>query len=239
MNAAIDIGNTKCKIGFFENDALQSITDGIGLSKVAPLLSEEKTSRVIVSSVGADISQLVEELSVLHRVTVLTHKLSLPLTLDYHSKETLGTDRIAGVAGALHLYPQKNCLVIDVGTCITYDVITAAGVYVGGAISPGVELKLKSMNTFTARLPLIDKPEWTNLPGKDTRTSMVNGVLYGTLAEMEGMIDRFSKQFADLHVLLCGGGSNFFESNIKHHIFVRSELVLIGLNSILRHNEKI
>lgn len=239
MNAAIDIGNTQCKIGFFENDVLQSITGGIRLSEVAPLLSAKNPSRVIISSVGVDVSQLVEELSLFCTVAVLTHKLSLPLTLDYHSKETLGTDRIAGVAGALHLYPQKNCLVIDVGTCITYDVITADAVYVGGAISPGVDLKLKSMHTFTARLPLIDKPEWTDLPGKDTRTSMVNGVLYGTLAEMEGMIDRFSKQFADLHVLLCGGGSNFFESKLKHHIFVRSELVLIGLNSILRHNEKI
>jgi type III pantothenate kinase len=238
MNAAIDIGNTRCKIGFFENDSLIKLKTSVAFEAIVDALKEEEVSEVIVSSVGKDVNNLEKKLSEKYKIVKLTHLLPLPIFLDYISTDTLGTDRIAAVAGAFHLYRGKNCLVIDVGSCITYDIITSDGYYKGGAISPGVEMKLKSMHTFTARLPLIEHPEWVDLPGKDTKTSMTNGVLHGTLAEIEGMIDRFSGLLPDLQVIMCGGGSNFFESNIKHHIFVRSELVLIGLNSILRHNER-
>jgi type III pantothenate kinase len=238
MNAAIDIGNTRCKIGFFENDSLIKLKTSVAFEAIVDALKEEEVSEVIVSSVGKDVNNLEKKLSEKYKIVKLTHLLPLPIFLDYISTDTLGTDRIAAVAGAFHLYRGKNCLVIDVGSCITYDIITSDGYYKGGAISPGVEMKLKSMHTFTARLPLIEHPEWVDLPGKDTKTSMTNGVLHGTLAEIEGMIERFSGLLPDLQVIMCGGGSNFFESNIKHHIFVRSELVLIGLNSILRHNER-
>ncbi|MEQ8687434.1 MAG: type III pantothenate kinase [Imperialibacter sp.] len=238
MTAAIDIGNTRCKIGFFENDSLIKVKTSVAFEAIVGALKGEEVSEVIVSSVGKDVNNLEKELSEKYKVVKLTHLLPLPIFLDYSSTDTLGTDRIAAVAGAFHLYRGKNCLVIDVGSCITYDIITSDGCYKGGAISPGVEMKLKSMHTFTARLPLIEHPEWVDLPGKDTKTSMINGVLHGTLAEIEGMIERFSGLLPDLQVIMCGGGSNFFESNIKHHIFVRSELVLIGLNSILRHNER-
>ncbi|MEQ8418011.1 MAG: type III pantothenate kinase [Imperialibacter sp.] len=238
MTAAIDIGNTRCKIGFFENDSLIKLKTSVAFEAIVGALKGEEVSEVIVSSVGKDVNNLGKELSEKYKVVKLTHLLPLPIFLDYSSTDTLGTDRIAAVAGAFHLYRGKNCLVIDVGSCITYDIITSDGCYKGGAISPGVEMKLKSMHTFTARLPLIEHPEWVDLPGKDTKTSMINGVLHGTLAEIEGMIERFSGLLPDLQVIMCGGGSNFFESNIKHHIFVRSELVLIGLNSILRHNER-
>jgi type III pantothenate kinase len=238
MNAAIDIGNTRCKIGFFENDSLIKLKTSVAFEAIVDALKEEEVSEVIVSSVSKDVNNLEKKLSEKYKIVKLTHLLPLPIFLDYISTDTLGTDRIAAVAGAFHLYRGKNCLVIDVGSCITYDIITSDGYYKGGAISPGVEMKLKSMHTFTARLPLIEHPEWVDLPGKDTKTSMTNGVLHGTLAEIEGMIDRFSGLLPDLQVIMCGGGSNFFESNIKHHIFVRSELVLIGLNSILRHNER-
>ncbi|MEQ8531663.1 MAG: type III pantothenate kinase [Imperialibacter sp.] len=238
MTAAIDIGNTRCKIGFFENDSLIKLKTSVAFEAIVGALKGEEVSEVIVSSVGKDVNNLEKELSEKYKVVKLTHLLPLPIFLDYSSTDTLGTDRIAAVAGAFHLYRGNNCLVIDVGSCITYDIITSDGCYKGGAISPGVEMKLKSMHTFTARLPLIEHPEWVDLPGKDTKTSMINGVLHGTLAEIEGMIERFSGLLPDLQVIMCGGGSNFFESNIKHHIFVRSELVLIGLNSILRHNER-
>jgi type III pantothenate kinase len=238
MNATIDIGNTRCKIGFFENDRLARLETNILPEQAPDFLARDDVSSVIISSVGKDMSQLVEELGGRYRVILLAHTTPLPIVLDYESKETLGTDRIAAVAGAFHLYGGNNCLVIDVGSCITYDIITSEGFYKGGAISPGVEMKLKSMHTFTARLPLVQQPEWAELPGRDTKTSMTNGVLHGTLAEIEGMIEKFSCLFPDMQVIMCGGGSKFFESNIKHHIFVRSELVLVGLNSILRHNER-
>ncbi|MEQ8809762.1 MAG: type III pantothenate kinase, partial [Imperialibacter sp.] len=210
MTAAIDIGNTRCKIGFFENDSLIKVKTSVAFEAIVGALKGEEVSEVIVSSVGKDVNNLEKELSEKYKVVKLTHLLPLPIFLDYSSTDTLGTDRIAAVAGAFHLYRGKNCLVIDVGSCITYDIITSDGCYKGGAISPGVEMKLKSMHTFTARLPLIEHPEWVDLPGKDTKTSMINGVLHGTLAEIEGMIERFSGLLPDLQVIMCGGGSNFF-----------------------------
>lgn len=242
MTASVDIGNTSCKIGFFENDKLVKLATNVGLDQIVDTIGAEDVSAVVISSVGRKLDELVPDLAGKYKVVEISHTTPLPIRLDYASKETLGADRIAGAAGAFHLYKDKNCLVIDIGSCITYDVVTGDGTYKGGAISPGVEMKLKSMHTFTARLPLIQHPDWSapwpELPGKDTKTSMINGVLYGTLAEIEGMIERFSRLFPDLQVIVCGGGSKFFESNIKHHIFVRSELVLIGLNSILRHNDR-
>lgn len=238
LHAAIDVGNTRCKIGFFENDNLQKVLGNVPLEEVPAEVLRTKPVAAIISSVGNNVEELVERLSTACKTVLVHAEMPLPIVLDYASKSTLGTDRIAAAAAAFHLYGGNNCLVIDVGSCITYDVVTADGVYKGGAISPGVEMKLKAMHTFTARLPLVEHPKWSPLPGNDTLTSMQDGVLHGTLAEIEGMIDRFSGMYADLQVIICGGGSNFFESKIKHHIFVRSEMVLIGLNSILRHNER-
>ncbi len=238
MNAAVDIGNTRCKIGFFENDTLLSVAKNVDVEEAADVLIGEKITHVIVSSVGKNTEKLAEQLENFMKVTVLSAAIPLPVRLNYHTPETLGADRIAGVAGAFHLNPDNNCLVIDIGSCITYDVVSSGGVYEGGAISPGVEMRLKAMHQFTARLPLIEQPEWSEMPGKTTKTSMMNGVLHGTMAEIEGMISRFSELFADLQVLMCGGGSKFFESNIKPPIFACSDLVLIGLNSILMHNER-
>lgn len=238
MHAAIDIGNTRCKIGFFENGTLRGILKSIGFSEAVAAAAREKITHAIVSSVGADTSELEASLGKFARVYRLSYQLPLPILLNYATPETLGTDRIAGAAGAFHLNPGKNSLVIDVGSCITYDVVTKGGSFEGGAISPGVEMRLKAMHQFTARLPLIDKPEWSELPAKTTGASLMNGALFGTLAEIEGMIERFSERYEDLHVIMCGGGSKFFESNIKPPIFACSELVLIGLNSILMHNER-
>lgn len=238
MNAAIDIGNTSCKIGFFKNDTLISVVKNLSFEAAVDLVVVEKVAHVIISSVGKETETLAEQINKKCKVLILTAQLPLPVKLNYHTPETLGADRIAGAAGAFHLNPEKNSLVIDVGSCITYDVVSKGGIFEGGAISPGVEMKLKAMHHFTARLPLVVQPEWDEMPGKSTKSSMMNGVLHGTKAEIEGMINHFSDIFTDLHVIMCGGGSKFFESNIKPPIFACSELVLIGLNSILMHNER-
>ena len=238
MNAAIDIGNTRCKIGFFENDSLQRVVKNIAVEEISKHIIGEEIPQTIISSVGKEAGELVDQIKNYSNVLLLSHQTPLPITLDYATPGTLGTDRIAAAVGAFHLNPGYNCLVIDIGSCITYDVVSKEGTYEGGAISPGVEMKLKAMHSFTARLPLIEVPEWMDLPGKTTASSMINGALYGTLSEIEGMAERFSSLYGGLHVIICGGGSKFFESNIKRPIFACSELVLIGLNRILMHNDR-
>ena len=238
MNAAIDIGNTRCKIGFFENDSLRRVVKNITVEEVPKYIIGEKIPHTIISSVSKGAGGLAEQIKNYSDVLLLSHQTPLPVSLNYATPETLGTDRIAASVGAFHLNPDNNSLVIDIGSCITYDVVSKEGTYEGGAISPGVEMRLKAMHSFTARLPLIEEPEWMELPGKTTASSMINGVLHGTVAEIEGMIERFSNLYEGLHVIICGGGSKFFESNIKHPIFACSELVLIGLNRILMHNDR-
>jgi type III pantothenate kinase len=134
------------------------------------------------------------------------------------------------------MFPNSNILVIDAGTCITYDFIDKNGVYQGGAISPGINLKLKALNTFTQKLPLIEFKNEFVLIGQTTEESILSGVLNGTIAEIEGIIGYYSHSFSDLKTIICGGASNFFESKIKAPIFVVPELVLIGLNRILQYN---
>jgi type III pantothenate kinase len=145
-------------------------------------------------------------------------------------------DRLAAVAGAHELYPHQNMLVIDAGSCITYDIVDRHGNYFGGNISPGLRMKLKALNTFTAKLPLIELHDPESFIGIDTASSILSGVVFGTVSEIEGLISLYRKKFADLQVILCGGDAAFFESKIKQHIFVVPQLVLIGLNSILEHN---
>ena len=167
---------------------------------------------------------------------VLDHETSLPITSQYATPHTLGVDRIASVAGANFLYPGKNCLVIDLGTCITYDLIDQSGVHHGGGISPGLEMRLKAMHKFTSKLPLISMKGKPDLIGKTTKECMQSGALNGTIAELEGIIWRYRQLFKDLVIIFCGGGAIFFESKIKDDIFALPNLVLTGLNHILRFN---
>ena len=150
--------------------------------------------------------------------------------------ETLGVDRIAAVCGAFALFPEKNCLVIDAGSCITYDVLDQKGNYCGGSISPGLEMRLKAMHTFTARLPLVKVNQQVNLIGNSTESCLQSGALYGVLAEIEGIVEKYNQNYAELRVIMCGGDASLFENQLKPTIFVAPDLVLKGLNRILLQN---
>src|SRR5690606_39004433 len=128
-----------------------------------------------------------------------------------------------------------NCLVIDAGTCITFDLVDSQG-YHGGTIAPGLQMKFKALNTFTARLPLLSTSASVQVLGRNTNEAIQSGVINGTIAEIEGMINQFSSEFSNLKTIICGGDAKFFESRIKATIFVIPELVLIGLNRILLYN---
>ena len=190
----------------------------------------------IVSSVG---SFSEEELRILKQnvpVLVLSHQLKLPFSNEYATPTTLGVDRIALVSAAASQYPNENVLVIDAGSCITYDFLTSENKYLGGAIAPGMEMRYKAMHHFTANLPLLKAEVPKNLIGDSTNNSMHIGVFQGVISEIEGFIDRYIENFSHLTVILTGGDAHFLRDSIKNDIFANSNFLLEGLNYILEIN---
>ncbi|MFC5270911.1 type III pantothenate kinase [Adhaeribacter terreus] len=233
-NLIIDIGNTNTKYGIFENNKLEKQGVVSGIAALQEIVAEENPENVALASVGISGEEVLKTLSIPGKKVELTHKTELPISNLYETPETLGKDRLAAVLGAVFLFPKTNCLVIDAGTCITYDFLDAAGNYHGGLIAPGLAMKFKAMHTFTSRLPFLEQSAFEpELSGKTTAQAMQSGVYNGTLAEAEGIIKRYEKQAENLNVLLCGGDAAFFETNLKGRIFAIPELVLLGLNSLL------
>ncbi|GAA4308805.1 type III pantothenate kinase [Nibribacter koreensis] len=236
LNLAIDMGNSRIKVGFFEGGSLVRESIFTDLSQIGEALKDQEVQHVIVSSVRKTPEKLSNVVPLLGKQLLFSAQTPVPLQNAYATPSTLGVDRLAAAVGAQHLFPERNCLVIDAGTCITYDIVEAAGVYQGGSISPGVNMRYQAMHTFTGKLPLLSGTDLPPRPGKTTEEAMKSGVLYGAVAEMEGMIQHYERQYKSLTVVLCGGDAPFFESTVKARIFVIPELVLIGLNRILEYN---
>lgn len=166
----------------------------------------------------------------------LNHTTPLPYKNLYHTPESLGNDRIAGIAGAYNRFPGANVLVIDLGTAITYDLITSNGEYKGGNISPGLVTRFNALHSFTSRLPLLGKADVQIDLGTDTRSAIIAGVQNGILYEINGYIEHNSTEFPDLVIILTGGDADFFANKLKKPIFVDPNLILSGLNAILEYN---
>jgi type III pantothenate kinase len=161
----------------------------------------------------------------------------------YASPETLGNDRLANAVAASALYPSRNVLILDAGTCIKYDFISAEKIYTGGAISPGLSMRFMAMHNYTARLPLLNPAmdeliQKAQLTGSDTYHAMLSGVVNGAVFEAEGFIAAYAENYPDMLVLVTGGDRLFFEKHLKSEIFAHSNLVLPGLHVILDHNLK-
>lgn len=236
MNICVDIGNTNARAGLFEGDKFLEEFSPLSDRGIIKIVREKKPNHVLISSVRKGIRKIVQNTSKTAQTMMLDHHASLPFRNDYQTPETLGLDRIAAVSGAGFLHPNKNCLIIDAGTCITYDLLDKDGKYHGGAISPGVGIRLKAMHKYTSRLPLLAPKESVELIGKSTKACMLAGSTTGAIAEIEGFIARYEQFFGELTIIVCGGSAKFFESKIKGHIFAVPNLVLIGLNRILRFN---
>lgn len=160
----------------------------------------------------------------------------IPVKIQYQTPDTLGADRLAAVVGAHYLHPGKNILIIDAGTAITYELIEAPGIYIGGNISPGMTTRFKALNHFTKKLPLLQEEEDIPGIGYSTKTAIQAGVVNGIVYEMDGYINDLRRKYTELLVFLTGGHSFYFARRLKNSIFADINLVLTGLNRILEYN---
>lgn len=240
MNLVIDIGNTRIKYSLCTpEEVIKTVSvDFISPALVSALKQEySELQNVILSSVRnyspALKSALVEQFETFIE---LDHSTPLPIENFYETKETLGKDRIAAVVGAFHLYPNSNVLVIDAGTAITYDLLSADGKYLGGNISPGLEMRFKALSHFTGKLPKVEQGEFKELIGKTTEQAIRAGVQHGIEYEVERAIASFKENYNNLKVIMTGGDAEFFDNKLKNSFFVHFNLTSIGLNRILQHN---
>lgn len=236
MNLIVDYGNSSAKVGIFQHHDLTAKMMFTDVEELKKFIQNFSGQGIIISSVNQDPAVLASWATHFRTNLILDQHLPLPIINNYDTPHTLGVDRVAAVCGAHHRFPDKNCLVIDAGTCITYDFIDADAIYHGGAISPGLKMRLKAMHQFTARLPEVEVMEDVSLIGTSTQSCMQSGAIYGVLDEMDGIIRRYEEKFDKLQVILCGGDTPFFENKLKASIFAVPELVLSGLNSILIYN---
>ena len=188
---------------------------------------------IILSTVAKDSPEFVKILSETAPLVILDENTPLPIKNLYETPATLGKDRLAAAAGAHALFPGKNVLSIDAGTCITYDFLTKDGEYLGGGISPGIRMRFQAMNAFTGKLPLVEPTDFTGLIGKTTAESLLSGVINGVCEEIKGLIARYIEQYEDLTAVITGGDHEYLHNKLKINIFAVPDLVLLGLNEIL------
>lgn len=239
-NIVFDVGNTYTKYAVFADGSfidfavVENITEKICLElikKYKPL------DGVIFSVVGEISSKLISHIKEYCSIVLMgDYLLPVPVENLYESKETLGFDRIAACIGANYLYPNKDVLVIDAGTAITYDIINRNAQYLGGLISPGLDMRFRALSEFTAKLPLCSRKEESIFIGKKTDEAIIGGVQNGIVNEIDGYISAVKEEFHEIEVILTGGDAIFFDKRLKNSIFVQSKILLYGLNRILEYN---
>jgi len=239
-NIVFDIGNTKTKYAVFNNGEL--LCDGIYVNldceTVLKLVNDtDGINGIIFSAVGELNNGIVEAVKELVSIVILAgHTTSLPCENLYKTKETLGFDRIAACIGAAEIRKNRDILVIDSGTAITYDIITSDLEYLGGLISPGINMRYKALSDYTVKLPLCEIEAETPLIGKTTRESIVGGVQNGIINEVDAYISQIKCNYPNISVFLTGGDAIFFDKKLKNSIFVHQKLLFYGLNRILEYN---
>ena len=234
----IDAGNSAIKIAVFEGNecrhkAIESI---LSHEKLQELREEFKPVSSIMSSVIKMNVEVIAAFQQLPHHLLFDHHTKLPFKNLYVTPESLGYDRLANAAGAFHLFPRRNVLVIDVGTCLKFDFINKNAEYKGGSISPGLHMRYKALHKFTRLLPLLEPMELPPLTGNSTHLSIHAGIWNGMLAEINGIINNYEKEILNVQLILTGGDARYFLNHLKKAIFASPELTLTGLLFILQHN---
>jgi len=237
----LDFGNTRLKYAVFDGHQMRHVEgmENDGTELLQRLLDQYKPQKSILSSVinhNPEIENLLVSRSQFHK---LSHETRLPFTVPVGKPETMGADRLALAAAAVHYFPGKNNLVIGLGSAITYNFINQYAQFLGGGISPGMEMRFRSLKDYTAKLPLVKK-DW-NFPliGYDTRTNILSGVVLGMAKEIDGTIDAYMERYGNFNVVLTGGDNSYFAGHLKNKIFADSEFLYKGLYAISETNNQL
>jgi type III pantothenate kinase len=240
MNLIIDIGNSGTKLALFSAEGKIAFARPGHLSSdsLEEFATKYPIAKIIVSSVK-DIPQLISEFADKRsiKIFILSHRSKLPFSIGYQTPETLGTDRIAAIAGAFKFFPRSKALVIDAGTAITYDFLNGTK-YEGGNISPGIDMRFRALNKFTERLPLLSRSDNFSSPGINTGDAIVAGVVNGVVYEINEYIRTFEEKHNNLKVIITGGDSIFLKEKIRAGSIYLPDIVTDGLNFILEYNAK-
>ena len=233
-----DFGNTRRKVAVFNNSEIDKVIvlKDDSEETIRSLIDNYKPAKSILSSVIDHNPAMEKMLAATTRFHKLNHLTKLAFTTPVGKPETIGADRLALTAAAVHFYPTKHNLVIGLGSCITYNFINKYHELIGGAISPGMEMRLKSLSHFTAKLPLVEADSNVPLIGYDTKTNILSGVVLGIVYEIDGFIDEYRKKFDNFNVLLTGGDIVHLASHLKNKIFADPDLIFKGLYAISEVN---
>lgn len=233
-----DFGNTRLKCAVFSKDNLKEviILSNDAEASIQQIIQEHKPTKAILSSVinhNSAIETLLQEHTQFHK---LSHTSKLPFTTPVGKPETIGADRLALCAAAVHLHPNQHNLVIGLGTCITYNFINKFHEFLGGSISPGMNMRFTAMHQQTALLPIVEATHEFPLIGYDTKTNLLSGVLLGMAKEIDGIVDAYKEKYSNFNVLITGGDMAFFVSHLKNKIFADPYLIFKGLYAINEYN---
>jgi type III pantothenate kinase len=234
----LDFGNTRLKWAVFSDGQIRhtGVFLGDGLDDLHLCIESFNPDRSILSSVvnhPVEIEEILKNKTQFHK---LNHLSRVPITTPVGKPETIGADRLALVVAATHYYPDKNNLVIGLGSAITYNYINRFHQFIGGSISPGMEMRFKSLELLTAKLPLV-KPHWNfPLAGYDTKTNIQSGVQFGMAKEIDGVIEAYEERYENLHALMTGGDANYFKPFLRKKIIEDPDLIFKGLYIISEYN---
>ena len=236
----IDFGNTLVKVAVFRDDDIVATETGpeLTIETLEAFQNKYQMRYAIFSSVVHILPEIHAFLKGNFQLTELTHQTPVPLNNLYKSPETLGKDRLAAAVAANAMFPGSHVLALDAGTCVTFDFVDDGGNYHGGGISPGIQMRFKALHTFTQRLPLVKHQNFEALSGATTEESILSGVLNGIVEEFDGIIRAYQKKYDEMKVVVTGGDMKFFAKKLKSNIFATPNLVLRGLNEILKFNVK-
>ncbi len=238
ITLCFDFGNTRLKCAVFEDKQFKEllVLGNDSTDTIQQLIDRYHPERAILSSVidnNPEAEKLLAYKTVFHK---LGHESKLPITTPVGKPATIGTDRLAMVVAAVDLYPKKHNLVIGLGSCITFNFVNKYHQFLGGSISPGLEMRFKSLNQFTAKLPLVEANWNFPLVGYDTESNILSGVVLGMAKEIDGIIDLYSDKYSNFNVHLTGGDTAFFGSLLKKEIFADPYLIYKGLYAISEFN---
>ncbi len=233
-----DFGNTRKKVAVFRGDEMKEsvVLFDDSVETIQTLINRVKPDKSILSSVIDHNKAIEDVLAAVTKFHKLSHLTKVAFTTPVGKPETIGADRLALSAAAVHFYPSSNNLVIGMGSCVTYNFINKYHEFIGGAISPGLEMRLKSLNYYTAKLPLVKADSNVPLIGYDTTTNILTGVVLGLAKEIDGFIEAYRGRFRNFNVLLTGGDIVYLASHLKNKIFADPDLIFKGLYAISEVN---